>query len=73
MARLKHRFNLSQLEKGDLYPYQFLKFLLLYVARWGENKNAYWILVGKSERKRPLGKPKRICEDNIKPDVNMER
>jgi len=42
-------------------------------VRRGENKNAYWILVGKSERKRPLGKPRRICEDNIKTDLNMER
>jgi hypothetical protein len=25
-----------------------------------ENKNAYTVLVGKSERKRPLGRPKRI-------------
>jgi hypothetical protein len=29
--------------------------------------------MGKSERKRTLGKPRRICEDNIKADLNMER
>ena len=57
----------------DLYPYQFFKVLLLYVARRGEKKNVYWILMGKSERKRTLGKPRRICEDNIKADLNMER
>jgi hypothetical protein len=28
--------------------------------------NAYRILVGKPERKGPLGTPRRYCEDNIK-------
>jgi hypothetical protein len=31
--------------------------------------NAYWILVGKSEGKRPLGGPSRRWEDNIKIDL----
>jgi hypothetical protein len=31
-----------------------------------KNKNAYRILVGKSEGKRPLGRPRGRCEDNIK-------
>jgi hypothetical protein len=37
-----------------------------HVARMGEKRNAYRILVGKPEGKRPLGKP--ICRwvDNIK-------
>jgi hypothetical protein len=30
-----------------------------YVAPVGEKKNAYRILVGKPERKRPLGRPRR--------------
>jgi hypothetical protein len=30
-----------------------------YVARMGEKRNAYRISVGKPERKRPLGKPRR--------------
>jgi hypothetical protein len=29
---------------------------------------AYRILVGKPEGKRPLGRPRRRCEDNIKMD-----
>jgi hypothetical protein len=29
-------------------------------------RNAYTILVGKPEGKRPLGRPRRRCEDNIK-------
>jgi hypothetical protein len=32
----------------------------------GEKKNAYRILVGKPEGKRPLGTPKRRWMDNIK-------
>jgi hypothetical protein len=29
-----------------------------YVARMGEKRSAYWILVGKPEGKRPLGRPR---------------
>jgi hypothetical protein len=32
----------------------------------GEKRDAYRILVGKSEGKRPLGRPRRRWEDNIK-------
>jgi hypothetical protein len=35
----------------------------------GEKRNAYRILVGKPEGKRPLGRPKRRGLDNIKIDV----
>jgi hypothetical protein len=37
-----------------------------HVARMGEKKNACKILVGKPEGKRPLGRPRRRWEDNIK-------
>jgi hypothetical protein len=30
-----------------------------------EKRNAYWILVGKPEGKRPLGRPRRKGLDNI--------
>jgi hypothetical protein len=30
-----------------------------HIVRIGEKKNAYRILVGKSERKKPLGRPRR--------------
>jgi hypothetical protein len=35
----------------------------------GEKRNAYRILVGKPEEKRPLGKPRRRWADNIKMDL----
>jgi hypothetical protein len=38
-----------------------------HVARMGE-MNAYRILVGKQEGKRPLGRPRRRWVDNIKMD-----
>jgi hypothetical protein len=40
-----------------------------HVARMGEKKNAYRILVGKPEGKRPLGRPRRRLVDNIKMDL----
>ena len=33
------------------------------------SRNAYRILVGKPEGKRPLGRPRHIWEDNIKIDL----
>jgi hypothetical protein len=35
----------------------------------GAKRNAYRILVGKPEGKRPLGRPKRRWEDNIKMNI----
>jgi hypothetical protein len=40
-----------------------------YVARMGENRNAYRILVGKPEGKRPLARPRRRWVDSIKKDL----
>jgi hypothetical protein len=37
-----------------------------HVARWGETRNVYMILVGKPEGKRQLGRPRRRLVDNIK-------
>jgi hypothetical protein len=39
------------------------------VARMGETRNAYSILVGKPEGKRPLGRLRRRCVENIKIDL----
>jgi hypothetical protein len=35
----------------------------------GEEKNVYSLLVGKPEGKRPLGRPRLRCIDNIKMDL----
>jgi len=40
-----------------------------YVARTGERKDVYRVLVGKPEGKRPLGRHRRGWEDNIKTDL----
>jgi len=40
-----------------------------HVARVEKRRGAYKILVGKPERKRPLGRPKRRWEDSIKMDI----
>jgi hypothetical protein len=39
------------------------------VARMGEKKNAYRLLVGKPKRRRPLGRPRRRWLDNIRIDL----
>jgi len=39
------------------------------VARMGQGRGVYRVLVGKPEGKRPLGRPKRRWEDNIKMDL----
>jgi hypothetical protein len=37
-----------------------------HVARMGEGRGAYRILVGRPEGRRPLGRPRRRWDDNIK-------
>jgi hypothetical protein len=40
-----------------------------HAARLGEKRNAYRMLVGKAEGKRPLGRPRRMWVYNIKMDL----
>jgi hypothetical protein len=40
-----------------------------HVARMVETRNAYRMLVGKPEEKRPLGRPRRRWVDSIKIDL----
>jgi hypothetical protein len=42
-----------------------------HVARMGEGRGVYRVLVGKPEEKRPLGRPRRRWEDNIK--MNLQK
>ena len=40
-----------------------------HVARIGEERRAYRVLVGKPEGKRPMGKPRRRWADNIRMEL----
>ena len=40
-----------------------------HVARMGEGRGVYRVLVGKPEGKRPLGRPRRRWEDNIRMEL----
>jgi hypothetical protein len=40
-----------------------------HVARMGEGRGAYRVLVGRPEGRRPLGRPRRRWEHNIKMDL----
>jgi hypothetical protein len=42
-----------------------------HVARMGEGRNVYRVLVGNPEGKRPLGRPRRRWEDGIKMDLRV--
>jgi len=42
-----------------------LYFVFIDVARMGKRRGGYKVLVGKSEVKRPLGRPRCRWEDNI--------
>ena len=39
------------------------------MARMGDKRGAYRIMVGRPEGKRPLGRPRCRCEDNTKKDL----
>jgi hypothetical protein len=64
-------------ELSDLYPSPNIVRLIIWrrmrwerhVARMGEGRGVYRILVGKRVGKRPLGRPRRKWEDNIKMDL----
>ena len=40
-----------------------------HVARKGEGRGVYRVLVGEPEGRRPLGRPRRRWEDNIRMDL----
>ena len=44
-----------------------------HVARMGEERGVYRVLVGKSEGRRPLGRPRRRWVDNIRMDLRGTR
>jgi hypothetical protein len=44
-----------------------------HVARMGKKQNAYRLLVGRPEGKRPLGRPRRRWVDNVRMDLREVR
>jgi hypothetical protein len=40
-----------------------------HVTRMVEGRGVYRVLIGRPEGKRPLGRPRRRCQDNIKLDL----
>jgi len=42
-----------------------------HVARMGERRGVYRVWLGEPEGKRPLGRPRRRWEDNIKMDLQV--
>jgi hypothetical protein len=55
-----------------LFRFYFITVIIVYdVARMGEQKGVHRVLVGNPEGKRPLGRPRRKWEDNIKMDVQV--
>ena len=63
-------------ELRDLYPLLNIVHVVKsrmrwegHVARMGEGRGVYRVLVGKPEGMRPLGRPRRRWEDNIKMDL----
>lgn len=44
---------------------------VVYVARMGERRAAYKVVVEKDEGKRPLGRPKLRWEDSIKIELDQ--
>jgi len=44
-----------------------------HVVLMGEGRGVYRVLVGKPERKRPLGRPRHRWEDNVKMDLQEVR
>jgi hypothetical protein len=70
---------MQQMTAVDLFPMANTMFKAIhrmswaeYVARMVEMRGVYRVLVGKPEGKRPVGRPKRRWEDNIKKDIQEE-
>jgi hypothetical protein len=64
-------FLLLKFDRYDLFAGYFLfeLYIILHVARMGEKRNAYRILLGRPDGKRPLGRPRRRRAKNIKIDL----
>jgi hypothetical protein len=63
----------DHLQLRDFGPYGIIFInvcvVITHVGSMGEVRGAYNILVGRPEGRRPLGRPRRRWEDNIKMDL----
>jgi hypothetical protein len=66
--RKKYAYYENSQEASDLIKSRRMRWAG-HVARIGEKRNAYRILVGMPEGKRPLRRPRRRWVDNIKMDL----
>jgi hypothetical protein len=60
-------------EETELIPIKSRAEWAGHAARMREKTHAYRVLVGRREGKRPLGRPRRRWEDNIKLDLEEVR
>ena len=66
-----HRVRISRALLASLTDFSFIVLQSLYfVARMGEERGVYRVLVGKPEGRRPLGRPRRRWVDNIRMDLH---
>jgi len=68
--------RLHKEELNDLYSSPNIVQVIKSIMRWaghvapmGEERGVYRVLVGKPEARRPLGRPRRRCVDNIRMDL----
>jgi len=70
-------YDISRLRVNDVYSSPSIVRVIKsrrmrwagHIARMGERRGLYRVLVGKTEGKRPLGRPRRRWENNIKMDL----
>ncbi|KAJ4434311.1 hypothetical protein ANN_22866 [Periplaneta americana] len=69
-SELKMAAPFKRFGEARISEIEFQRFIWAgHVARMGESRNAYRVLVGRPKGKRPLGRPRRRWEDNIKMDL----
>jgi hypothetical protein len=75
---IKYKVSGSLTARAEMRVHTILKCVVIlpkrmrwakHVARMGEERNVYKVLVRKPEGKRPLGRPRRRWEDGIRMDM----
>jgi hypothetical protein len=71
-AQLQEHLTVFTVSGGVQYNNKFVITSIVFlghVARMGEDRGVHRVFVGKPEGRRPLGRPRRRWEDNIKMDL----